>query len=151
MITKIISGGQTGADQGGLAAGKELGIKTGGIAPPNFLTEDGVRINLLRDYYGLVEGQRDRTTYTNRTRRNILDSDGTVIFGDIKSPGSRATKNICESTGKPWIHNPGCLRFLKWVVDNSIGVLNVAGNRESKSKGIQEKVYKFLVTALKEF
>ena len=48
MIKKIISGGQTGADRGGLLAGRHLGIETGGTAPPDFITEVGVD-DSLRD------------------------------------------------------------------------------------------------------
>lgn len=33
MVTKIISGGQTGADMGGLLAGELLHIPTGGTCP----------------------------------------------------------------------------------------------------------------------
>lgn len=39
----IISGGQTGADQGGLDAGKALGLKTGGLMPKGWRTEAGPR------------------------------------------------------------------------------------------------------------
>ena len=42
-IFKIISGGQTGADKGGLIAAKKANIKTGGIAPKGFMTEAGKR------------------------------------------------------------------------------------------------------------
>lgn len=38
---RIISGGQTGADQGALVAAKQLGIETGGWTPRGFLTEAG--------------------------------------------------------------------------------------------------------------
>ncbi len=41
MVRKIISGGQTGADRGGLLAGEALKIETGGTAPPIFMTELG--------------------------------------------------------------------------------------------------------------
>ena len=37
--SKIISGGQTGADMGGLLAAKDLGIRTGGWMPKGWLTE----------------------------------------------------------------------------------------------------------------
>jgi hypothetical protein len=36
---KIISGGQTGADQGGLEGARLLGIQTGGTAPYNWMTD----------------------------------------------------------------------------------------------------------------
>ena len=43
MIDRVISGGQTGADQAGWRAAKASGIPTGGWMPKGFLTEDGPR------------------------------------------------------------------------------------------------------------
>ena len=40
-ILRIISGGQTGADQGGLRAGAALGLDTGGWIPFGFRTDTG--------------------------------------------------------------------------------------------------------------
>ena len=150
MITKIISGGQTGADQAGLDAAKAIGIETGGTAPPNYRTEKGSEDYLLKTYYGLTEGEPDRTIYRKRTRQNIIDSDGTIIFGDRNSTGSRLTVNICQQLKKPYIINPGCIFFLRWAIENNIQVLNVAGNRESKNPGIHSKVYKYLTDTLGE-
>ncbi len=149
MITKIISGGQTGADQAGLMVAHRLGLERGGTAPPGFLTEDGPKPTFLQAM-GLVEGKPDPKTYPKRTRKNIQDSDGTVIFGDIKEPGSKLTANICRTLEKPWVNNPGIIFFLRWAIENNIQVLNVAGNRESKSPGIYDKVFNFLYEALKE-
>ena len=39
MLSRIISGGQTGADEGGLMAAALLGIPTGGWMPRGFLRE----------------------------------------------------------------------------------------------------------------
>jgi hypothetical protein len=41
MLELVISGGQTGADQGGLRATRACGIPTGGWAPRGWLTEAG--------------------------------------------------------------------------------------------------------------
>jgi hypothetical protein len=41
MIERVISGGQTGADQGGLRAPRACAIPTGGWAPRGWLTEAG--------------------------------------------------------------------------------------------------------------
>ena len=150
MITKIISGGQTGADQAGLAAAKALGLETGGTAPPKFYTEEGIKTKLLRDTYKLVEGIPDRTIYRKRTRQNIIDSDGTVIFGDTFERGTQLTINTCEQLEKPYVVNPKMDLFVRWIVNHKIQVLNVAGNRESKNPGIYAKVYKYLVDSLKE-
>jgi hypothetical protein len=46
MLTKIISGGQTGSDQGGLEAGQKLGLETGGWIPKGWLTEIGANPEL---------------------------------------------------------------------------------------------------------
>ena len=51
MLTKIISGGQTGADQVALSVAVRLGLKTGGYAPLRYMTEDGPDPTLAR--YGL--------------------------------------------------------------------------------------------------
>ena len=149
MITKIISGGQSGADQAGLAAAKVLRLDTGGTAPTGFRTEKGYERRILKDLYNLVEGIPDSTIYNKRMRQNIIDSDGTVIFGDIKSPGSKLTISICKQLKKSYLINPTKVSFKAWGVFKNIQVLNVAGNRESKNPGIYDKVYKYLVETLK--
>ncbi len=143
-LKKIISGGQTGADMGGLKAAKELGLETGGTAPRNYMTEDGPNHSLKE--YGLSEFG----TYAIRTHRNIRDSDGTVLFGKSYTPGSNITLKFCWYLKKPVIMNPGVLAFFKFITDYNIETLNVAGNRESYSPGIEEKVRQYLVTALRE-
>lgn len=151
--TKIISGGQTGADQGGLEAGKELGIPTGGTAPRNWVTEKGSKPELLKSF-GLVEA--GIKGYPFRTEMNVANSDGTVIFGDFYSPGSKLTTRHCNSLPKPLYRvcredNPIIEKqdFLNWLKRYNIRILNVAGNRESKNPGIQKRVRNFLVEVLK--
>jgi hypothetical protein len=39
MLTRVVSGDQTGADQGGLRAARAAGIPTGGWAPKGWLVE----------------------------------------------------------------------------------------------------------------
>ncbi len=70
-LREIISGGQTGADQAGLYVGKMLGLKTGGVAPPHFMTHEGPNPELLRDEYGLVEGEPDPRIWLKSTKRNV--------------------------------------------------------------------------------
>lgn len=50
MVTKITSGGQTGADQGGLRAGKALGLHTGSWMPRGFITLDGPCPDLATEF-----------------------------------------------------------------------------------------------------
>ena len=98
MIERIISGGQTGADQAGLAVAKRLGISTGGYMPKGWLTEAGPRPDLGATY-GLEEAET--AAYPERTERNVLASDGTVVFGDARSRGSMLTARLCSGTASP--------------------------------------------------
>ena len=146
-VTKIISGGQTGADQGGLRAGQELGIVTGGTAPPGWRTDDGPAQELLM-HYGLVEGESDPRTYPKRTRKNVLDSDGTVLFGRMNSPGCSLTIRCCDEPKKPYIVNPDYVELRRWIVDKHIHTLNVAGNRERTNPGVFERTLITITRAL---
>ncbi len=74
MIKKIISGGQTGADQAALDAAMKLDIPHGGWIPRGLITENGP----LPDKYQLEEMPTSR--YVGRTEENVIDSDGTLIF-----------------------------------------------------------------------
>jgi len=144
-IEKIISGGQTGADVAGLKFAYMIGIKTGGIAPKRFRTENGSDPELLKDMFGLVETTcKSGNDYRERTIENIKISDGTVIFAEQTSVGSKLTKNVCSQNRVPHIVNPTPANFIKWLNDNNIKVLNVAGNRESVSPGIESRVIRFL-------
>jgi hypothetical protein len=152
-VLKIISGGQTGADQGGLEAGQELGLQTGGWAPRGWRTELGSQPNLAG--FGLKEFPSWQ--YPPRTRQNIRDSDATVIFGDIWKAGSKLTANLCAKLDKPFIviamrgdGRQAWAEFSDWIESCSIETLNVAGNRESKYPGIQLWVRNFLVRALRK-
>lgn len=149
QITKIISGGQTGADRAGLDAAKESGIVTGGRCPRLYRTETGSDPSLKQ--YGLTETAS--SDYSERTRLNVLDSDGTVIFADVSngkitSRGSLLTFKTARDNNKPCIVNPTAAELAKWIKSNGISVLNVAGNRESTSPGINERVKGLLVEVL---
>lgn len=143
---KIISGGQTGADQGGLFAGEAIGLETGGWVPKGCRTEVGPYPELVTRF-GCRE--HESPDWGPRTEANIIDSDGTVIFGDVRSPGSRLTIRLCKQHRKPRLENPTIEEFVVWLASFRIGTLNVAGNRESKMPGIQQQVKEFLVQAIR--
>ena len=102
---KVISGGQTGADMGGLAGARSAGIETGGTAPPDFMTDEGPNEDYLRSY-GLIEGPYDCDIYPKRTQLNVLHADGTVLFGKLTSRGTILTLKYLEQYGKPKLVNP---------------------------------------------
>ena len=152
MLKKIISGGQTGADQGGLEAAKLLGVPTGGKMPKGFKTEKGLKPELAGKY-GVEE--LISPEYAPRTRYNVLDSDATVIFGSVSSPGSKATRRMCLDSNRPYLvieklDTSSIPLFTNFLSMHKVNVLNVAGNRESKNLGLQKKVCDFLIEALGE-
>lgn len=143
MIRKVISGGQTGADQGALHGARLAGVATGGLAARGWATEDGSQEELLRSY-GLTECLFPG--YPARTRSNILTSDGTlIVYGEPLTGGSKLTVTYCLESGKPhytaeWYHRWHRETILSEIINfinvNEIRILNVAGNRESKNPGI---------------
>ena len=149
LLIKIVSGGQTGADQGGLEAGVALGLVTGGFAPRGYLTERGPQPDLLGGFFALHETASG--SYPERTRANVRLADGTVVFAPgagVKSPGTRLTLRACREEGRPVLVNPASPAVLRsWVETNRIRVLNVAGNRESRCPGLQRRVAAFIEAA----
>ncbi len=144
LPNKIISGGQTGADQAGLDAAIKHNIPHGGAIPKGRLTEDGV----LPEKYQLEE--MITKSYPKRTEKNVLDSDGTVIFTHGKlTGGSLLTRKKAIQHGKPVLHldmgkvgadDAGDM-LKEFVEDNGIEVLNVAGSRASEDSLIYEKTF----------
>lgn len=148
MLRRVISGGQTGADQGGLKAAKKCGLETGGWIPRGFLTENGSNPELAE--FGLKE--TTTVSYGPRTKYNVQDADGTIRFAAIfHSPGEIATRRAILENNKTSIdvdfNNPRPHEeVVKWILEKNIQVLNVAGNRESKCPGIEKFTEDYLST-----
>lgn len=138
MSLKIYSGGQYGTDFLALEVAKECGLETGGTAPKGFRTERGNNYNLRK--YGLVEHSSYR--YEPRTEKNVVDSDATILFGNTKSPGSKQTIEFCDKHSKEYKENPTPEELVKFIKENDIKILNVAGNRESKLTTEQMNQYR---------
>ena len=148
---RIVSGGQTGADRGGLDAAIDLGIPHGGWCPSKRRAEDGP----IPDRYRLEETRSE--DYAVRTRQNVQDSDATIIFTrGGPTGGSAFTKRIAEGMGRPHLHVDLALstprqaaeEVGKWLAENEPSVLNVAGSRESQCPGIAEYTKEVLSLAL---
>lgn len=162
-IAKIISGGQTGADRGGLDAAIECAVPHGGWCPKGRKSEDGV----IPAGYELVETKS--TAYPVRTEANIVDAHCTVVFTFGKpTGGSMKTVELAEKHHRSclsvdlavmsneaaasevleWL-SPGGLTMPGLVVPPPNPVLNVAGSRESKAPGIQQRVRDIMRMVLK--
>ena len=134
----IISGGQSGVDRGALDAALELGTPRGGWCPEQRRAEDG----RIPDCYPLSE--LPGAGYAERTRRNVEDSDGTLILHHgLLSGGTQLTLEICRELGRPFLTldaaaiapEEGAVQTQAFVTAHGIRRLNVAGPRESHWPG----------------
>src|SRR6187401_2243386 len=135
-VRKIISGGQTGVDRGALDAAIDLGLEHGGWCPMGRMAED----DFIPTRYALR--QTDTKNYAQRTERNLMQADGTLILyrGEL-SGGTYLTFQLCKRSARPLLlvdlargYDAAVIR--RWLADQRIVTLNVAGPRESMSPGI---------------
>jgi hypothetical protein len=147
-ILKIISGGQTGVDIAALRAARAENYATGGTCPKGWRTEAGPQPDLLRSF-GLFEHESEE--YPARTRANVEESDCTLIISDVMDGGSQHTAELCVQLRKPFLPvmraniGPGGEDdVIAWFHAVPHEILNVAGNRESKSPGIEAEAEEFL-------
>jgi hypothetical protein len=156
-VTKIISGGQTGADRAALDFALTLGIPHGGWCPRGRLAEDGP----VPECYVLSE--TPTRVYAIRTEWNVRDSDGTVIFTIGRPPlsgGSLQTWKFAERLGRPVMHlsqrgyalmpyrtASTAQRLRGFIEKYGIQVLNVAGSRASAEPGVGDFVAEVLKAA----
>ena len=148
---RIVSGGQTGADQAALDAALELGIDCGGWCPEDRASEAGP----IPDKYPVVP--LPGAGYRQRTRQNVIDSDATVIisFG-APDGGTRTTVVYCQKKGKPHLIIDAEItsaleasrQIKRFVKANHIATLNVAGPRASKHPAIYQYVYETISKAV---
>jgi hypothetical protein len=153
MIKKIISGGQTGADQAALDVAIKLNIPHGGWIQKGRKTEEGP----LPDQYLLQE--MPTASYPKRTEQNIFHSDGTLIFSHGKlTGGSKLTRDLAAKKNRPSLHVDLKLNSVgytvrliqEWLHDNGIKTLNVAGPRASGDPAIYGAVVKVLELVFKD-
>jgi len=153
-VVKIVSGGQTGVDQGALAAALAAGAACGGWCPEGRRSEEGP----IPAMYPVAE--LPGTGYRARTLQNVLDSDGTAIIyhGDLEG-GTRLTWVLCEQHGRPNLlidtsalsHDRAVNALVEFVTGNSLEVLNVAGPRTSKWPGAFENAQAVVAGMLERF
>lgn len=136
MITKIVSGGQTGVDRAALDFALAQGIAHGGFCPKGRRSESG----RIAAKYRLTECLS--AAYAMRTALNVVHSDGTLILcRGTPEGGTGKTIALCREHGRPHlvvdIDQPLRPRlFARWAGANKIATLNIAGPRESKQPGI---------------
>jgi hypothetical protein len=159
MLTRIISGGQTGVDQAALRAATSLDIAIGGWCPPGRVSEDGV----IPAIFPLEETPDDRSPNapdiprSQRTEWNVRDSDATLVLclGPIADAGAgtRFAADCAPRYGKLLlVADPAVLadapRVRQWINSRGIHILNVSGPSESSSPGIGDLAENFMRAVL---
>ena len=138
-IERVVSGGQTGVDRAALDVALARGLACGGWCPRGRRAEDGPidRRYPLRETAGEDPAER--------TRLNVRDSDGTLIIARGEpTGGTKLSGEMAAELGRPCLRidpaatdrGAACKRVRRWAARESIGVLNVAGPRESEQPGI---------------
>lgn len=154
FIKQIVSGGQTGVDRAALDVAIESNISHCGWCPFERKAEDGV----IPSKYILKEAPQPTfeessdpdAIYKKRTELNAKDSDGTLII--IKEPpigGTLYTIEMLKKHEKPFLvfdlsTNLKITDISKWILENNIHKLNVAGPRASQTEGIYNSAYDLL-------
>ena len=135
-MLRIVTGGQTGVDRGALDGALAAGLACGGWCPAGRRAEDGA----IPANYPLRE--LPAGGYKERTRRNVEDSDGTVVvaFGP-PAGGTALTVRCARALRRPLLlidaqrkgprEAAGAVR--RFVREQGLDVLNVAGPRASES------------------
>jgi hypothetical protein len=151
-VSRIVSGGQTGADRAALDVALELGIAYGGWCPAGGWAED------LPEPPGLLTAYPDlRPTASGdpevRTRLNVRDSDATLVVwdGQPPSPSTQLTIDVAQQLERPFLVTPGDVGEVRAWLDGIGGgiVLNVAGPREGTSPGTYARTAELLRSVLR--
>ena len=134
---RIVSGGQTGVDRAALDAAMELGVPCSGWCPLGRLAEDGP----IDKRYPLTE--TNTRQYVERTRRNVVESDATlIVYFNVVEGGTKKTEHFCQQYHKPCLlldmaeqtESEAVARLVGFIHEHKIEVLNVAGPRASKQR-----------------
>lgn len=143
-LVRIVSGGQTGVDQAALDAALQCELPCGGWVPRGRRTENGP----LSPRYPLREARS--SGYAERTWLNVRDAAATLVLtGGEPTGGTALTITFARRLGKPLLvldlnTDPDPADVSDWLRRHRIGVLNIAGPRESTCPGIQSRAEAFL-------
>jgi len=151
MLKTIVSGFQTGADIAGADAAISCNFPYMGWIPKGRRTEDGP-LDKKYDAWEMVT-----VGYPKRTEKNIMASDGTVIFTHGKlTGGSALARKLAARHKKSCLHlnmlthskTDAVHTLLAWIAKNNIEALNVAGRSASQDDRIYAVVFEVICDLL---
>lgn len=134
QILMIVSGGQTGVDQGALSIAEKFGIEICGIVPKDRTTALG----RLDDSLPMIENHSSNVD--DRTQHNFVGADGTLaLFKGAEVDGTALTIVGPLNVGRPLfvaqldepVNSALITSFRTWLRENHIRCLNIGGPRHS--------------------
>ncbi len=141
-------------DRAALNVALDLGLPCGGYCPRGRKAEDGV----IPQHYPLQS--LPTANYRDRTLKNLLEADATLIFFKGKlTGGTLLTATMCREHQKQCIAIDADLNNgqqatelgLMFIVANCFHIINVAGPRKSHWPEGYKYVYEILQSMLKQW
>ncbi len=140
-------------DRGALDAALVTGTTADGWCPEGRIAEDGH----ISERYPL--GELPGADYAARTRRNVIDTDATVIiyFGRVEnSPGTQLTLEQCIVQNKPYLllnaeidsETDSVQKIQEFISAHNATRLNIAGPRAQQATGAYQYCYAVLLRVL---
>ena len=159
-LIKVVSGGQTGVDQGALRAARDSGLDIGGWCPPGAVCEAG---KIPEDFL-LTETPEQGSRLAPgiarslRTEWNVRDSDATLILKPkgptFEDPGTECTAVFALHYLRPFRSwdpaDLGVESLVGWIRGLDLKILNVGGPSESTVPGIEARSYNFLLRVFEQ-
>ncbi len=140
LLARVISGGQTGADQAGIFSARACGYETGGHAPAGYRTLAGNNPELGKIFGLETTTQRN---YQVRTALNVKNSDATFrLATNFNSPGELCTLKAINLYKKPYfdVDLKKCDQkayiqqrvdeAIDFLIQHQVVTLNIAGNAD---------------------
>ncbi len=116
------------------------------------------KLNVLNEQLSdIIELTKDEGENEENIEKNVLETDGTVIFsfGKLAQPAIDAI-NFAKAHKKPWLHidletekNPSKV-LRAWMPQFQIKLLNVAGKSASKIPGLKRSINDIISLVLNE-
>ncbi len=138
MLSRIISGGRSGAEIAALAAALAMGIHCQGWLSPGSDPGAGA------DPYGLKALPENDPR--NPDEVNALEADGTLIitYGEITGLAA-AVRDAADRRERPWLHIDlvqrskfdAAMAIRAWIVEKRIAALHVSGATSNESPAIR--------------
>lgn len=87
----------------------------------------------IRKIYGMTEGSEEgKKGLAKRMEKNIIDSDVTIIFGNVRGKGTAGTIRTARDRGRPVLINPKTTKEINdFTKLHNAQIVNIAGTRGS--------------------